>query len=231
MKLIRDGAGTNALGRENARPTFGIICSSETSRNLIHDNPDIRQDYRWSDKVNELLAPLGIERSYAGFFHMVDDWGPRYNLTTPITGTSITGSNAFVRVYPYKMVATTQGYKWDINPAYETAAYEDTIVFHQDVFQNLVPKPITSVGAAQFDAVSYMGEFKWKNIPHATENPDGTIGFFRAVLSAGSKPVRPEWGYVIRHLRAGTPLGLLNVSTAQQNTSGYVDETKDYANV
>ena len=230
MKLIRDGAGTNALDRENSRPVFGIICSSETSRNLIHDNPDIRQDYRWSSKVNELLTPLGIERSYAGFFHMVDDWGPRYNLVTPITGTT-TGGGAFVRVYPYKMVATTQGYKWDINPAYESATYEDTIVFHQDVFQNLVPKPITSVGAASFDAVSYMGEFKWRNIPHRDDNPDGNIGFFRAVLSAGSKPIRPEWGYVIRHLRASTPLGLLNTSTAAQNISGYIDETKDYANV
>lgn len=227
MKLIRDGAGTNALGRENSRPVFGLICSSETSRNLIADNPDIRQDWRYSKEVNELLAPLGIERSYAGFFHMVDDWGPRYILTTvaaPTVSVTLGASNAtalqYVRVFPYAMVATTQGYKWDINPAYEAATYEDSIVFHPDVFINLVPKPITSVGQASFDAVSYMGEFKWKNIPHQTDNPDGTLGFFRAVLSAGSKPVRPEWGFVIRHQRASTTLGLLNVTTASQNTTG-----------
>jgi len=200
MKLIRDGGGNNALGRENARPAFGVILSSEASRNLIQDSPDIRQDYRYSDKANELLAPLGIERSYAGFFHMVDDWGPRYNIV----------SGAWVRVLPYSAVSTTQGTKWDINPAYETAAYEDSIVFHTDVFSNLVPKPITAAGSnVTFDAVSYMGDFKWKNIQHAENNPDSTIGYFRAILSSGSKPVRPEWGFVIRHVRAGTSLNLL----------------------
>lgn len=205
MKLIRDGAGNNPLDRENSRPVFGVVLSSEASRNLIMANADIRQDYRWSDSKNELLAPLGITRSYAGFFHMVDDWGPRYNLV----------DGEWVRVLPYAPVATTQGFKQDINPDYETAEYEDTIVFHQDVFVNLVPKPITAAGSnVTFDAVSYMGDFKWKNIITPDTNPDGTIGYFRAILSSGSKPVRPEWGYVIRHKRSSTPLVLGTVVNA-----------------
>jgi len=255
MKLIRDGAGNNPLDRENARPVFGAIISSEASRNLIATSTDIRQDYRWSDSKNELLAPLGISRSYAGFFHLVDDWLPRHDAVTitsanagattltvtanslavgdQLSGTGIahgtfvvavptsttvtlsaattatTGTRVYVRRLPYKAVATTQGNKFDINPAYEAAEFEDSIVFHQDVFTNLVPKPITSAGSnVTFDAVSYMGDFKWKNIPHATENPDGTIGFFRAVLSAGSKPIRPEWGTVIRAKRSSTFLDL-----------------------
>ena len=222
MKLIRDGAGINPLGRENARPAFGVITSSESSRNLILSNPDIRQDYRWSDKVNDLLAPMGIERSYAGFFHLVDDWGPRYNLVLGTTtagvftaGNGVGAVPTWVRVLPYTAVSTSQGYKWDINPLYETAQYEDSIVFHTDVFTNLVPKPITAAGSnVVFDAVSYMGDFKWKNIITPDTNPDGTIGYFRAILSSGSKPIRPEWGYVIRHERASTPLALLYTSAA-----------------
>lgn len=260
MKLIRDGAGNNPLDRENARPVFGAVLSSEASRKLIAENSDIRQDYRWSSKVNELLAPLGIERSYAGFFHMVDDWLPRHDAyalaaqanagaTTlvlassaaatlrvglPVSGagiaygtvvTAVSGANVtisiattanianaakvFFRRLPYIAVQTTQGSKWDIDPAYETAEFEDTIIFHQDVFTNLVPKPITAAGSnVTFDAVSYMGDFKWKNILNETTNPDGTLGYFRAILSSGSKPIRPEWGYVIRHKRATTPLAL-----------------------
>jgi hypothetical protein len=205
MKLIRDGAGNNPLDRENARPVFGAILSSEASRNLIMASENIRMDYRYSDSKNELLAPLGIERSYSGFFHMVDDWGPRYDLV----------NGAWVRVLPYKAVATTQGLKQDINPAYETAEFEDTIIFHQDVFCNLVPKPITAAGSnVTFDAVSYMGDFKWKNIITPDTNPDGTIGYFRAILSSGSKPIRPEWGYVIRHKRSSTPLVLDTVINA-----------------
>ncbi|NDE18088.1 hypothetical protein EBZ80_24530 [bacterium] len=131
--------------------------------------------------------------------------------------TAATGTTVFVRRMPYKAIATTQGNKFDINSAYETAAYEDSIVFHQDVFTCLVPKPITAAGSnVTFDAVNYMGDFKWKNIPHATDNPDGTIGYFRAVLSAGSKPIRPEWGSIIRHRRSSTPLDL--TTTASVNT-------------
>lgn len=256
MKLIRDGGGNNPLDRENARPVFGVILSSEASRNLIAANDAIRQDYRWSDSKNELLAPLGISRSYGGFFHLVDDWLPRHDEITVTTGTSsgttlsgtFSGTNAlaigdevsgpgiphgttvtaltsttavtlsqtitgavgtkiYVRRRPYVAVATTQGSKFDINPLYEGAKYEDSIVFHQDVFTCLVPKPLTSAGSnVTFDAVSYMGDFKWKNIPHATDNPDGTIGYFRALLSCGSKPIRPEWGTVIRSVRSATYL-------------------------
>jgi hypothetical protein len=259
MKLIRDGAGNNPLDRENARPVFGAILSSEASRKLIAENADIRQDYRWSSKVNELLAPLGIERSYAGFFHMVDDWLPRHDayaldsaasagatvvvldggadtlrvglpvsgegvaagtvvtgidgaevgLSLPLVANVAGGAKLYFRRLPYKAVQTTQGSKWDIDPAYETAEFEDTIIFHQDVFTNLVPKPITAAGSnVTFDAVSYMGDFKWKNILNEVTNPDGTLGYFRAILSSGSKPIRPEWGYVIRHKRATTPLAL-----------------------
>ena len=222
MKLIRDGAGTDSLGRENARPIFGVILSSEASRNLILSNPDIRQDVRWSDKVNDLLAPLGIERSYGGFFHMVDDWAPRYNLIMGTTASGVftpgvgTGSTpTWVRVPAYAPLASTQGNRQDMNPAYESAQYEDSIVFHQNVFMNLVPKPITAPGGnTAFSPVSYMGDFKWKNIITPDTNPDGTIGYFRAVLSSGTKPIRPEWGYVIRHQRASTPLALLSVSNA-----------------
>jgi hypothetical protein len=263
MKLIRDGGGNNPLDRENARPVFGAIISSEASRNIIANNDAIRQDYRWSDSKNELLAPLGISRSYGGFFHMVDDWLPRHDdititsasaAATTLSGTftttnalavgdqlsgpgiahgtyvtaltsttgvtlsaattGTTGTKIYVRRMPYKAVATTQGNKFDINSAYESAKYEDTIVFHQDVFTCLVPKPITAAGSnVTFDAVNYMGDFKWKNIPNETTNPDGTIGYFRAILSAGSKPIRPEWGSVIRAIRSSTYLNLSAVSS------------------
>jgi hypothetical protein len=203
MKLIRDGAGINPITRANGTPVFGLVTSSETSESIIKDNEDIRQDYRWSDKVNELLAPMGIERSYAGFVHMIDDFNPRYDFV----------DGAWVRRYPYSAVATTQGNKFDINPLYEAAAYEDSIIFHKDVMECLIPKPITAPGGnTKFDPVSYTGDWSWKNILDRTENPDGTIGYFRGILSSGSKPLKPEWGYVIRHLRCDSSLNLLACS-------------------
>jgi hypothetical protein len=80
-------------------------------------------------------------------------------------------------------------------------------VFHQHVCCSLVPKPITSVGQAQFDAVNYSGTFSWKNYEDRTDNPDGTIGQFRGVLSNGTKPENPEFGVIIRHLAVPNPDG------------------------
>jgi hypothetical protein len=204
LQLVRDGAGNNPMGRQNGRPEFTIICSPETSDQLIRDDDGIRQDYRWNPgKVNELLAPLGVDRSYRGFYHLIDMFPNRWDLVDGV----------WTQRQPYVATAASKGQKFVVNSAYESAAYEDTIVFHQDVYSSLIPAPITSPGGnTKFDPVSYRGDFKWLNIPHRTENPDGTIGFFRGVLSSGTKPIRPEWGYVIRHLRCAPKLGLVACS-------------------
>ena len=204
LQLVRDGAGNNPMGRQNGRPEFTIICSPETSDHLLRSDENIRQDYRWNPGVvNELLAPLGVDRSYRGFYHLIDMFPNRYDFV----------SGAWVKREPYAATEASFGQKFVVNPLYEAAEYEDTIVFHQDVYTSLIPAPITSPGGnTKFDPVSYRGDFKWLNIPHRTDNPDGTIGFFRGVLSSGTKPIRPEWGYVVRHLRCAPTLGLVACS-------------------
>ena len=41
------------------------------------------------------------------------------------------------------------------------------------------------------------------------ENPDGSHGYFRGILSHGSKPVSPQFGYAIRHKRCDAKYLLL----------------------
>ena len=192
MSLIRDGAGNDPLGRENGTPVFGLVCSSETSYDIIRSISADREDYRYSTKVNDLLAPLGVERTYKGFYHIIDDFMPRYNFV----------SGAWVSVEPYIKQTVGGVTEWVINPDYEGAHFEVSIVFHKDVFHSVIPAPITSPGGnTKFDSVAYRGDFKWLNIRDKALNPDGTIGYFRGVLSSGSKPVRPEWGYAVMHAR------------------------------
>lgn len=203
QKLNRDGAGDMAVDRKDNRPLYIAILSSEASENLLLLDPDFRQDVRYSGKVNDLLAPLGVERSYKGFFHLIDDFAPRWNLTNGV----------WVRVYPYVGSAAETGNKVGINPLYETATHEDTILFHPMVFTNLTPKPITAPGAGMaFDAVNYRGDFKWLNIQDRTDNPDKTIGFFRGVFQTASEPGVPSWGIVLRHLRCGAPVTAISCS-------------------
>jgi hypothetical protein len=193
MKLIRDGAGTNAMGRENGAPVFMLICGAETSENLIRLNADIRQDYRYA-KPNELLTPLGIERSYGGFYHSIDPYPPRF---------AVAGSSPayLFRVYPFRKETTTKGTAYNINPAYETAAYEISYIFHQDVFRSVVPSPISTNNRMAFNPQNYRGEFKWVNILDRTNNPDGNVGYFRGVVASGARPVFPQYGYVVMHTR------------------------------
>ena len=197
MRLIRDGAGNDPLGRENGTPVFGLVCSSETSFDLIRNIAADREDYRYSTKANDLLAPLGVERTYKGFYHLIDDFMPRYSYS----------GGTYTEIPPYVKATAGGVTEWIVNPAYELAQYEVSIVFHKDVFHSVIPAPITSPGGSTaFDPVSYRGEFKWLNIRDKAENPDGTIGYFRGILSAGSKPIRPEWGYAIMHTRCGDSL-------------------------
>ena len=261
MRLLRDGAGSAAQGKENGAPVFNLITSAETSDDIIKLNSDIRSDFRYSTKPNELLAPLGVERSYGGFYHIIDPYPPRYNrvaltasahasgvytvadstglevgdvltvtgndgttvksttsVVSALTSTSVTISAAVTspsatdklfawkRVFPFTRTSATKGNKYDINASYLSAAYEDSIILVNEVYHSVVPKPLGSMGQMGFDAQGYRGDFKWKNIPDRGTNPDGSVGFFRATFANGSKPVRPEWGYVIRHKRGEADL-------------------------
>jgi len=190
FRLVRAGAGTNAYGRENARPVFGLICSSEASY-VLQTEAGFRDDVRYNNaKVSDLIAPLGIEKSFRGFYHLVDDMAPRFTVS----------SGVLTRVQPY----TASSGIITLNADYETAAFEAAYILHQDVMESQIPEPITGSNGLTFDPVNYRGKFNWKNIPSVDLNPDGTIGFFRGVLASATKPIKTEFGYVILFKRDST---------------------------
>ena len=180
---IRKGAGNNAYGRENGRPIFSLVLSSEASYQL-QTEAGFRDDVRYNNaKVSDLIAPLGIEKSFRGFYHLVDDLAPRFTTA---------GSN-YVAVPAYSVdngVASP-------NPAYETAEYEAAFVMHPEVCEALIPNPMSGSNGLSFDPVNYRGKFDWKNIANEVSNPDGTIGFFRGVLASATKPIKTDFGYVV----------------------------------
>ena len=149
-----------------------------------------RDDIRYNNaKVSDLIAPLGVEKSFRGFYHLIDDMAPRYNF--------VAGTDKLARVEPYTVsagVATP-------NAAYETATHEAAFVLHPEVCEALIPNPMSGSNGLSFDPVNYRGKFDWKNIVSEITNPDGTIGFFRGVLASATKPIKTEFGFVIVYLR------------------------------
>lgn len=193
FRLVRAGAGTNAYGRENARPVFALVCSSEASY-FLQTEAGFRDDVRYNNaKVSELIAPLGVEKSFRGFYHLIDDLAPRY---------TDDGDGNLTRVQPY---TATSGIITP-NASYETAPIEAAYILHQDVMESQIPEPVTGSNGLTFDPVNYRGKFNWKNIPSVDVNPDGTIGFFRGVLASATKPIKTEFGFVVLFQRtSATP--------------------------
>ena len=188
--LIRSGAGSNAYGRENGRPVFSLVLSSEASYQL-QTEAGFRDDVRYNNaKVSDLIAPLGIEKSFRGFYHLVDDLAPRYAANYSL-------------VEPYSVSA---GGIATPNPSYESAPFEAAYVLHPEVCEALIPNPMSGSNGLSFDPVNYRGKFDWKNIANEITNPDGTIGFFRGVLASATKPIKTEFGYVLLFKRdSSTP--------------------------
>lgn len=186
FQLIRKGASRGSYGSENGRPVFGLVLSSEASNFIIADGDLDNLRYN-NARVGELVAPLGIERSYRGFYHLIDDLAPRFKVDG--------GAGAIKRVEPYVIVNGVTS----VNAEYDssTAKYEVAYVIHPDVMESQIPAPFSGGNGVSFSPVDYSGDFKWTNILSEATNPDGTVGFFRGVLASASKPIKTDFGYAI----------------------------------
>lgn len=194
-KMVHDGAGEEgAYGQIDGTPIFTVIMSSEQQRALIKGNPDVRNDYRWAEP-KALLKPFGVKRVYAGFYHVIDDKAPRWDLV----------EGAWVQVPFY--VANPAGIAI-VNPAYDAAQYEDIIVYHPKVVKCLMQKPLASLGdGTSFRAWDYSGEVQWVNEYDKECNKYRDNGFWSARLRAAYQALIPEYGYAIRVLRCPGALG------------------------
>ena len=190
--LVRKGAGNNAYGRENGRPVFAAVMSSEASYQL-QTEAGFRDDVRYNNsRVSELIAPLGVEKSFRGFYHLVDDLAPRFDIDASTT----------TRQMPY----TVSGQITSVNTSYDEASYEALYVLHPEVMESQIPNPFTGGSGVVFEPVNYRGKFAWVNNKDNVSNPDGTLGYFRGILASASKPIKTDCGYVILFKRdSSTP--------------------------
>lgn len=208
VQLIRDGAGHNPLGRENGAAVLGLITSPETSRALLRNNAELRQDIRYATP-SELVQPLGVERSFGGYYHLIDFEVPRFTYST-------SGGGTYTQVYPFVQQSTTSGYKWVSNPAYNAAPYEAAYIFHPDVYEEAVQQVGPNIPGAAFDDYPYYysGQFFWLNIRDSVNNPLGKIGRWLAVFQSGSRPLQPWLGRVVIFKRCPNDLSFASCTNS-----------------
>lgn len=221
QNLIADSAELDggSLGMSDGRPQFILVTSAETSDAIMREPGNVNS-FLWNKaRVPELLQPLGVERGIRGFYHTIDTLPPRWTFS----------GGTWTEVAPYTSVAASKGTKLVIAPAYRQAQYEDSYVFLPSVMSFMVVQPISTVGSGtSFKPQSYMGDFKWLNIQHRTENPDNSIGFYRALIQTGTKPIHPEFGYVIRHLRCPEDIGATACPSVTPHPSSLLHSGEDY---
>jgi hypothetical protein len=151
-----------------------------------------RDDVRYNaSKVSDLIAPLGVEKAFRGYYHLVDDLAPRFIIT----------SNAYDRKQPYNVSAVSAVTD---SADYESATHELAFIMHPEVLECQVPTAFSGSNGITGNPLNYRGDFKWTNILNEITNPDGTIGFFRGVLATASKPIKTDFGYAVLFQRTST---------------------------
>jgi hypothetical protein len=212
--LYQDNAGDDGDAvTDDGSPVFNVFAERATIENLIKLQEDVRQDIRWSDRVNDLLGANGSsllpKKSYGGFVFHSRPFPKRFNDN---------GSGGYVEVEPYIAASgAVKGTKYIINPAYKTAKYTTTVVFHPKAMEWLVPNPNLKVGKLVYDAQNYRGDFRWINEYDKSCNPDKNSGYWRAKMACAVKLIFPQWAYYILHLRCN----LANDLVACPSGSGY----------
>lgn len=192
IDLMRDGAGADAILRNNGAPLMTVIASSESAGNLIRQNEAIRNDIRWSNQNNILVTAFGVSYSYGDFVFLIDPFPRRFTY----------GGGAYTEVAAYSLTAASKGQKAIVNSSWKTATKEESFIFDPNVVTFLIPRPpVAPHPDFRFDPVNFTGAVTLKNIPDRVCNPDGNIIYHRMHLGAASMPGEPERGVAIVHLR------------------------------
>jgi hypothetical protein len=197
-RLYQNNAGDDGDAvTDDGSPVFNVFAERATIENLIKLNEDVRQDIRYSDRVNDLMGPNGSsllpKKAYGGFVFHSRPFPKRFNDD---------GAGGYTEVVPYIAASgAVKGTKYIINPAYKAAKYTSTVIFHPKAVEWLVPNPNLKVGKLVYDAQNYRGDFRWINEYDKNCNPDKNSGYWRAKMACAAKQIFPEFGYYLLHLR------------------------------
>lgn len=198
QKQVMQGAradGTVGYG-VNGRPIYELWTDANTSRDLIRQDPELREDFRFAFEGKGEDSPLlfipGTPFSYNGFKHTWIKFPPRWEIV----------GGVYKRIYPYDTpTPTTKGLKTPVSNAYIYATYQTSFIFVPTVQTVLMEEPSTNPGGrVKFDYASHMGEFQFLVIKDKKCNPRGEMGFFDALFASAHEPGHIELGWSLMHL-------------------------------
>jgi len=203
--LYQDNAGDDGDAvTDDGSPVFNVFAERATIENLIKLQEDVRQDVRWSDRVNDLLGPNGAamlpKKAYGGFMFHSRPFPKRFNDD---------GDGGYTEIPPYVATAATKGTKYIINPAYKAAKYTTSLIFVPKAATWLVPGSNVKAGKLQYAPQNYRGDYRWINEYVPNCNEDRNSGYFRAKMTCAVKQHYPHWAVYFLHLRCNLSADLV----------------------
>lgn len=176
----------------NGAPIFSLIASHQTLARLYRDDPQLRQDVRFSGLANDLLMKYNFMSTIRGMFIAAPILYPRrFNLETvgDVAGVA-------VEVLPYvNGIPAEVGSFTGFNPLYEAATHEEVILHGKYPFEILFMPTETSLG----QNTSFGPEFSWFN-NWSWINPLTNTDYFRRqgfFATSAAIGIAPQWSDAI----------------------------------
>lgn len=162
-------------------PIFSMLCSAQLLSRLYRDDPELRQDARFSGEANNLLLKYNFMTTIRGMFIAAPILYPRrFNVV----------AGEPVEVFPtVNDVPSEVGAYTDFNPAYESATHEEVILHGKYPFKIFyMPTEKTLGQNTSFGPdIAYFNNWQWIN-PMTVEDPARRVGYFMTSATIGIAP-------------------------------------------
>lgn len=195
-QMIRRQPDAEPFDVIDGKPVFAVQGSEEIFADMYRDDPNLREDIRWSSQADALLTKYNFMYTIRGMFIIVPSlYPPRYNAP----GGVVTQIAPFVNGIPAEV-----GEYSSFNPDYENAAYEGLYIHGKHPFALYSMPTASSLGqGTDFGPeVSWFDNFKWIN-PETEEDPFRRSGWFATHATLGVAPQSTESLYQLLVPRTG----------------------------
>jgi hypothetical protein len=163
----------------NGQPIFSLMASHQLLAHLYRDDPNLRQDVRFSGMANDNLMKYNFMSTIRGMFISAPILYPR-RFNADVNGN-------LVEVLPFvNGIPADAGSYTGFNPAYEAAIYEEVILNGRYPFKLIhMPKEETLGSNTSFGPeFSLLNNWIWVN-PLTVQDPFRRVGFFATSATVG----------------------------------------------
>lgn len=167
----------------NGSPVFALSCSHQLLARLYLDDPNLRQDVRFSGLANDMLMKYNFMSTIRGMFIAAPTlWPRRFNIV----------NGEPVQVLPFeKGIPMEVGSFTGFNPLFEQATHEEVLIYGKYPFKVMYKPTVSSLGGnTSFGPeVSFLNNWQWAN-PQTQEDLMRRVGMF---VSSATIAIVPQY--------------------------------------